>query len=141
MESTNNIYPENPDIKTPLTKKELGHFRKLLEEKREEARDELDFLERNLENLTETDDADYSSLTHHEGDVASDVEEEEVNYQLIERTRKYIEQINDALERIENETYGVCLATGVPISKERLEAVPHTRYSIKAKKEGRVEDD
>lgn len=141
MKSTQNIYLENPDIKTPLTDIELDYFRKLLEKKRKDARAELDALQENLENIMESDDEEYSALTHHEADVGSDVEEEETNFKLIERTRKYIEQINDALERIENKTFGVCMATGKQISKGRLEAVPHTRYSIEAKKNGLVRDD
>jgi len=141
MKSTQNIYPENPDIKTPLTDIDLDYFRNLLEKNRKDARVELDALQENLDNIMESDDEEYSALTHHEADVGSDVEEEETNFKLIERTRKYIEQINDALERIESKTYGVCMATGKQISKGRLEAVPHTRYSIKAKKKGLVHDD
>jgi len=141
MKSTQNIYPENPDIKTPLTDIDLDYFRNLLEKNRKDARVELDALQENLDNIMESDDEEYSALTHHEADVGSDVEEEETNFKLIERTRKYIEQINDALERIENKTYGVCMATGKQISKGRLEAVPHTRYSIGAKKKGLVRDD
>jgi len=141
MKSTQNIYPENPDIKTPLTDIDLDYFRNLLEKNRKDARVELDALQENLDNIMESDDEEYSALTHHEADVGSDVEEEETNFKLIERTRKYIEQINDALERIENKTYGVCMATGKQISKGRLEAVPHTRYSIQAKKKGLVRDD
>jgi RNA polymerase-binding transcription factor DksA len=63
-----------------------------------------------------------------------------MNYQLIERLREYILHINEALERIEKKTYGICLATGKPIARGRLEAVPHTRYSIEAKNKGLAED-
>ncbi|HKK45217.1 MAG TPA: TraR/DksA C4-type zinc finger protein [Balneolaceae bacterium] len=127
-------------IKTPYNGNELKHFKSLLLKNRAEAQDKLDKLWKAQENLEEADDADYSSLTHHLGDVASDVQEEEMNYQLIERLREYISHINEALERIENKTYGICLATGKPISKRRLETVPHTRYSIEAKTQGLVED-
>lgn len=131
---------EPKDIKTPLSNEDLEHFKALLLEKREEAQEKLDTVWDDQTNLEEADDADYSSLTHHLGDVGSDVQEEEMHYQLIERLREYIQYINEALERIENKTYGICLATGKPISKERLEAVPHTRYSIEAKNKGLVED-
>ncbi|WP_350356645.1 TraR/DksA family transcriptional regulator [Fodinibius salicampi] len=50
-----------------------------------------------------------------------------------------INRLNEALQRIEDGTYGICKATGKPISKGRLEAVPHTRYSIEAKKQGKDE--
>lgn len=126
--------------RSPFDTETLHHFKDLLLEKRREAEGEIEALENNLSNLQDVDDADYSSAAHHMGDVGSDVEEEELNYQLLERTKKYIGQIDDALGRIENGTYGICQATGEPISKGRLEAVPHTRYSIEAKREGIVED-
>lgn len=126
--------------RTALSDDMLLHFKNILLEKRKEAEGQISTINQNISNLNEADDADYSSITHHMGDVGSDVEEEELNYQLKERTKKYIAQIDDALERIENKTYGICLATGNAISRERLEAVPHTRYSIQAKKEGIVED-
>ncbi|MDZ7691122.1 MAG: TraR/DksA C4-type zinc finger protein [Balneolaceae bacterium] len=125
---------------TPFSDTMLAYFSNLLLDKREEAIDQLEIIDRHISNLAEVDDADYSSVAHHMGDVGSDVEEEELNYQLKERTQKFINEIDNALERIENKTYGICQATGKPIAKERLEAVPHTRFSIEAKKKGLVED-
>lgn len=125
---------------TPFNEKTLQHFQELLLKKRRQAEEELESIQSTIRNLDDADDADYSSVAHHMGDVGTDVEEEEMNYKLYQRTKKYIEQIDDALERIENKTYGICLATGNSISKGRLEAVPHTRYSIEAKKKGIVED-
>jgi len=127
--------------KTPFSRETLEHFKQLLLDKRHEAEEELENLQSTITNLNQADDADYSSVAHHMGDVGSDVEEENMNYHLMERTKKYIEQIDEALQRIENKTYGICLATGKSIAKGRLEAVPHTRYSIKAKKEGLAEDE
>ncbi len=126
--------------KTPFDEQELEYFKSLLLEKRNAAEKELDAIDKNITNLNEADDADYSSVAHHMGDVGSDVEEQELSYQLKERTQKFIEEIDDALERIENGTYGICQATGKKISKGRLESVPHTRYSIEAKEKGIVED-
>ena len=126
--------------KTPFDDQELEYFKSLLLEKRNTAEKELEAIDKNITNLNEADDADYSSVAHHMGDVGSDVEEQELSYQLKERTQKFIEEIDDALERIENGTYGICQATGKKISKGRLESVPHTRYSIEAKEKGIVED-
>lgn len=126
--------------KTPFDEQELKYFKDLLLEKRTAAEEELDAIDKNITNLNEADDADYSSVAHHMGDVGSDVEEQELSYQLKERTQKFIDEINNALERIENGTYGICQATGKKISKGRLESVPHTRYSIEAKEKGIVED-
>lgn len=127
-------------MKSPFDKDTIKHFTNLLLEKRSEAMEQLQIIDRHITNLAEADDADYSSVAHHLGDVGSDVEEEELNYQLKERTQKFIHEIDDALERIEKGTYGICQATGKVISKERLEAVPHTRFSIEAKKKGLVKD-
>lgn len=120
-------------LKSKLSKRDLNFFKKLLLNKRAAAKKELDALEENIENMTDSDDADYSSLTHHLGDIGSDVEEKNLTYQLLERTSKYIKEIDAALVRIENGTYGICRLTGKMISRKRLEAVPHTRYSIEAK--------
>ncbi len=128
------------NTKTPLSNKELKHFKKLLLDNRAEAQEKLDKIRSTQANLDEADDADYSSIAHHMADVDSEEQESEMNYLQIERTREYIKHINDALKRIENKTYGICQATGNPISKERLEAVPHTRYSIEAKKQGLVKN-
>jgi DnaK suppressor protein len=53
--------------------------------------------------------------------------------QLASRQRKFIDQLENALVRIENKTYGICRVTGKLIPKERLRAVPHTTQSIEAK--------
>jgi len=54
--------------------------------------------------------------------------------QLAARQQKFITNLETALVRIENKTYGICKVTGKLISKERLRAVPHTTQSIEAKK-------
>ncbi|SHE88834.1 transcriptional regulator, TraR/DksA family [Fodinibius roseus] len=123
-------------INSPFDEQTLQYFKELLLEKRREAEQQEAQVEENISNLNEADDADQSSIAHHMGDFGSDTEEKQLNYQFLERTRKYINQINDALQRIEDGTYGICKATGNPIAKGRLESVPHTRYSIEAKEQG-----
>lgn len=119
---------------TPYNDKELEYFRQLLLRKREEAKDQLETLKSSLEEHKELG-TDEPVLSHHMGDVGTDIENLDTSYALIDRTRKYIIEINEALERITNKTYGICQKTGQTISKERLEAVPHTRYSIEAKED------
>jgi RNA polymerase-binding protein DksA len=70
------------------------------------------------------------------GDLGSKEESLDLTYRLIQRNRKYINELNRALVRIENGTYGICRATGEPIEKGRLEFAPHTRYTVEAKKKG-----
>ena len=132
---------EEKKRQTPFSDDTLQYFKEKLLAKRAEAKEQIEILSDRRDNLDEADDADLSSLVHHPGDVGSEDEEDEMNYQLLEREKKNVNEINDALERIENGTYGICLATGKPISKGRLDAVPHTRYSMEAKKKGLVKDE
>ncbi len=127
---------KNNTLITPFDAEELNYFKAIILHKREEAEDEMETLQGYLENMKDSDDADSSSNAHHLADVASVEDSIHMYYTLIQRTRNYIKQLNRALERIENGTYGVCRATGKPIPKGRLEAVPHTRYGVEAKKKG-----
>lgn len=133
-------HTKNHRAKKWMTPEDLAYFRQLLLSKRRQAEGEIEALRESINEGAESDDADISSIAHHAGDIGTEVENTDLNYKLIERERAYIEQINMALERIENGTYGICKATGLPISRGRLEAVPHTRYSINAKELGLAGD-
>ena len=76
------------------------------------------------------DDSDNSYKTLEDG---SSTQEKEYISQLAARQKKFIENLESALVRIENKTYGICRVTGKLISKERLRAVPHTTLSMEAK--------
>lgn len=121
---------------TPYSAEELEYFKSIIISKRNAAEEEMEILKGYLDNMIDSDDADSSSNAHHLADVASGEDSIHMYYTLIQRTRNYINQLNRALLRIENGTYGVCRATGKPIPKGRLEAVPHTRYGVDAKKKG-----
>jgi RNA polymerase-binding transcription factor DksA len=64
----------------------------------------------------------------------SEVLSKEETTQLAMRQQKFIQNLENALLRIENKTYGICRATGQMISKERLRSVPHATLSIEAKR-------
>lgn len=128
--------PKREELKTVLNENELAYFEALIMRKRDEAMQELDFLLNSLEDQRSSDDDDASSIDHHMSDMGSIEESLDLTNRLIERNRKFINQLNRALERINNGTYGICRATGQPIEKERLEFAPHTRYSIAAKNSG-----
>ena len=66
-------------------------------------------------------------------DQGTDAMEREKAFLFASRDEKYLKQINEALERIENGTYGICRVTGKDIGRERLEAVPTTTISYEAK--------
>ena len=78
-----------------------------------------------------TDDTSHSFKSFDEG---SEVMNKEANVQLAIRQEKFLRDLNNALLRIENGTYGVCRVSRKLIQKERLLLVPHTTLSIEAKR-------
>lgn len=86
------------------------------------------------QNENDTNDTSPSFKILEEG---SQVLSKEENSQLAARQQKFIRDLENALIRIENRTYGICRATGKLITKERLRSVPHATLSIEAKLEGK----
>ncbi len=123
---------ENSPDKTRYSDEELLEFRDLIIQKITSAKTELNNLQAFLNSSNEhgTDDTASSFKMLEDG---SDTLAKEEAGQLAVRQRKFIEQLENALVRIENKTYGICRVTGKLIPKERLRAVPHTTQSIEAK--------
>ncbi|WP_462267471.1 TraR/DksA family transcriptional regulator [Mucilaginibacter sp.] len=123
---------ETPNEKTRYADAELQEFKDIILEKIRVAREELNSLASSLSNpnLNGTDDTAGTYKTLEDGSAT--LEKEQIN-QLAARQKKFIEQLEAALVRIENKTYGVCRETGKLIQKERLRAVPHTTLSMEAK--------
>ncbi len=130
MDNTSNNNQE--ERVTPFSDEELEYFRGIILKKREEAVNDLEMLQQSLKDSTENT-SDESAYSFHMADAGTDAQEREKTYMLFNRTRKFIKYLDDALKRIDNKTYGICKVTGKPISKGRLEAVPHTQISIEAK--------
>ncbi|MEY3983481.1 MAG: hypothetical protein RL160_1038 [Bacteroidota bacterium] len=118
--------------KNRYTEEDLKEFRELINKKLEVAREEFNTLQRQLrdgnENGTDSTNNNYLTL-----DDGADTFEKENLTQLAGRLKKFINNLEAALVRVENGTYGVCKVTGKLIPKERLRAVPHTTMSIEAK--------
>ncbi len=117
---------------TPYSDEELEYFKEIIIKKRDEAEQELTTLQNSLRESMENS-SDESAYSFHMADAGTDAQEREKTYMLFNRTKKFIRYLDDALQRIENKTYGVCKVTGKKIAKGRLEAVPHTQLSIDAK--------
>lgn len=94
-----------------------------------------------LRNVTEIEDealkksrldatGDLSSMPIHMADLGTDNYEQEFALGLMDGERKLLREIDYALERINNGTYGICVGTGQPIPKARLEAQPWARYCV-----------
>lgn len=118
---------------TPFSAEELDVFRKLIERKIADALEEIDYLTNSVREMRENSSADFSSTQHHFADISSSDAAIHVNLRLLERTETFVRQLNRALKRIENGTYGICKVTGKPIARERLLAAPHTQHSMEAK--------
>jgi len=117
--------------KTKYNDTELEEFSDLIKEKIRMAREELYELADSLSSAnTNGDEAAIAGKTLEDGSAT--FEKEQTN-QLAARQKKFIEQLEAALLRIKNKTYGICRSTGKLIPKERLLAVPHTTQSMEAK--------
>ncbi|MNJ88737.1 General stress protein 16O [compost metagenome] len=117
--------------KTRYSDSELEEFRQLINDKLKEAHDDYDMLKASLSNNNHgTDDTGRTFNMMEDG--SETLSREEVA-QLAARQEKFIENLKNALMRIENKTYGVCRVTGKLIQKERLRLVPHATLSIEAK--------
>ena len=114
--------------------KDLDYFRELINNKKEELLKALDVLEESSLNTTLKDQSgDLSSYSFHMADQGTDTNERELAFRLASREGRYLHHLNEALERVENGTYGICRSCGGDISKPRLEAVPHATQCIKCK--------
>ena len=112
---------------------ELEEFRTIIAQKLEEAKEALEILKGSLSHKDDHGTNDTGRSFNMMEDGAETLMREE-NAQLASRTEKFITNLEHALIRIKNKTYGVCRKTGKLISKSRLKLVPHTTLSIEAKK-------
>ncbi len=123
---------ENKQEKTRYSDEELMEFKAIIMKKLDEARAGLKILTEayTTQNANDTNDTSPSFKILEEG---SQVLSKEENSQLAARQQKFIRDLENALIRIENKSYGICRVTGKLISKERLRSVPHATMSIEAK--------
>ncbi len=110
---------------------ELEEFKELILEKLARARKDLEMLNDNVSG--DDNSANDTAPTFKILEEGSNVLSKEENSQLASRQYKYIQNLENALIRIENKTYGICRMTGKLIPKERLRAVPHATLSVEAK--------
>ena len=112
--------------------KDLAEFKTLIQDKITSAKKDL---KRLRDSITQgagngTNDTYSAFKAFEEG---SETLSKESNSILAQRQEKFIRDLNNALIRIENKTYGICRVTGKLINKERLKLVPHATLSIEAK--------
>lgn len=119
------------NVTTRYSDKDLAEFEVVIKEKLETARKELEF---NREQIIELHE---NSSNQQGGDYFDDSSlhtELEMLNQMVSRQRQFVQNLENALIRIKNKTYGICMATGELIDKKRLMLVPHATKSVEAKK-------
>ncbi|RKY41019.1 MAG: TraR/DksA family transcriptional regulator [Candidatus Omnitrophota bacterium] len=115
--------------KKKLTKKELNYYKEKLLNLREEIFAQMQDLSQETLRRSQKDiSGDISGYSLHMADVASDNYEREFSLSLVSNERKIIMEIEEALKRIEDKKYGVCLMCEKNIAKRRLEVIPYARY-------------
>ncbi|MDR2621003.1 MAG: TraR/DksA C4-type zinc finger protein [Dysgonamonadaceae bacterium] len=118
--------------KTRYSDVELEEFRAIINEKLEAAKRDYELLKATIMNADGNDVTDTSPTFKVLEEGAATLSKEEAG-QLAQRQMKFIQNLQAALIRIENKTYGICRETGKLIPKERLRVVPHATLSIEAK--------
>ncbi len=117
--------------KRSLTSADIEHFKKMLLEKRREILNNVNEIEDEALKKSRIDaTGDLSSMPIHMADIGTDNYEQEFALGLMDGERKLLREIDEALGRIEQQTYGICEGTGKPIPKARLEAQPWAKYCV-----------
>lgn len=133
--------PVEPKVKTYLSAKELKEFKALLLAKRAELAGDVENLTSQALNRKTNGGNEPSFMPIHMADLGSDTWEQDFTLGLIANEQALVREIDQALARIEDKTYGMCIATDQPISKQRLLAKPWAKYCIeyaRLREEGRA---
>ena len=123
---------KNDNLVVRYSDKDLGSFKKIIDEKISKAQRDLELIRSAYMNDGNNGTED-TSPTFKAFEEGSQTMSKEANTQLAIRQEKFIRDLKNALIRIENKTYGICRVTGKLISKKRLQLVPHATLSIESK--------
>jgi len=119
-------------VKKKLSKKELSDYKKLVLKRKEEILEEIQHISEDTLKKSQKDaSGDISGYTYHMADVATDTYDREFSLGLASNERKFIYELDDALKRIEEGTFGICESCKNPIAKTRLKAIPYARLCVK----------
>jgi RNA polymerase-binding transcription factor DksA len=120
------------DPKARLPKKELDRYREILIRKRNELIGDVAHME---DEALRQNSGSLSNLPQHMAEQGSDTCDQSLSLDLAQVDRNLIKEIDEALKRIDDGSYGICLRTGKRISPERLAEVPWAKYTIEAARE------
>lgn len=111
-------------------KKELGDFRKLIIARRNEIIDDLGDRNETMKQSQKEASGDISGYTYHMADVATDNYDREFSLGIASNERQLLYELDDALKRIEEGSFGLCEECKRVITKTRLKAIPYTRHCL-----------
>lgn len=114
----------------PLNKQQLKQFRQLLITERSKIVDEIRSIADETSKSPRDASGDLSAYTVHMADMAADTYERELSINMVSSEQEVLYQIDDALKRIEEGTFGVCQQCSKPILLSRLKAVPYASMCI-----------
>ncbi|RJP22879.1 MAG: TraR/DksA family transcriptional regulator [Candidatus Abyssobacteria bacterium SURF_5] len=119
-----------------MNKKQLAQFKKQLEQLRADLGQELQQIsESNLKRSQRESTGDLSGYSYHMADVGTDNFGREMELNIASSGNERLRLIEEALERIEESTFGLCLSCGAEVSNERLKALPYARLCIDCARE------
>jgi RNA polymerase-binding transcription factor DksA len=126
---------EHHDAKV-YSSEDLKYFKEMILAKRKETLEELDTLKESMMDVTTGEYVSESSNYSLHMEQGTDAMEREKTFLFAARSSKYVNQLDDALARIEAKTYGVCRVCGLLVPKARLEAVPTAQTCAEYKNTG-----
>ncbi len=121
--------PKSKRTKSPLTKAKLEKYRALLLAKRAELFGDVQSMENEA---LRSESGGLSNTPQHLGEQGSESYDQSLSLNLAAQDRRVIKEIDEALRRIEDGTYGLCELTNLPIPEERLDEIPWARHTIEA---------
>lgn len=113
-----------------MNKQELRKFKELLIKQKEQLAGGLNHIAKDASKSQRDSSGDISVYAYHMADIATDHYDREMSMNIATSERKVLLDIEDALKRIEDGSYGDCLECGSPISARRLKALPYAQYCI-----------
>lgn len=119
-------------MKKKFNKKDLAEFKKLVLKRKGVILDDIQHIsDDTLKKSQKEASGDISGYTYHMADVATDTYDREFSLGIASNERKLLYELDDALKKIEEGTFGICEDCKNLIAKNRLKAVPHARLCVK----------
>ena len=118
-----------------MTKLELAKYKKLLIKVRETINGDINHIAKESLKSQKESSGDLSGYSFHMADMASDSYDRELSLNIASEEQEVIYEIDEALKRMEEGKFGLCISCSKKIPQKRLSAVPYAKYCIQCKSE------